>query len=217
MRPSPMMSSRTVIATNVRAWRWGAVGVSGSLDVVPRALYPIRRGVIRVTPPAAGAEGLAGGAILESRVRNTMPGPLARPGGREDDERAAAPLTVLLVDDVWDTLHMYETYLRFVGTRVVTASDGVSALGLVASASELPDAIVLDLSMPQMTGWQVLERLRSDPRTRRIPVLVLSGLGERRSALAAGADAYLEKPCLPDRLFAEVLRLLRAPDTPSPQ
>jgi two-component system, cell cycle response regulator DivK len=118
-------------------------------------------------------------------------------------------LSVLVVDDVADTRDLYQRFFQFQGARVITAADGVAALQ--AALFEHPDAIVLDLAMPGMTGWEVIASLKRNPRTRAIPIVVLSGQGARDSALKAGADSYREKPCLPDELLAEILRMLRQP------
>jgi CheY-like chemotaxis protein len=120
-------------------------------------------------------------------------------------------LSVLVVDDVEDTRELYERYFQFQGARVLTASDGEAALQ--AAVTERPDVIVLDLAMPGMTGWEVIRHLKANARTRGIPIVVLSGQCARDSALEAGADSYREKPCLPDELLAEVLRVLRPPLT----
>ncbi len=126
----------------------------------------------------------------------------------------AERLSVLIVDDAEDTRFIYDTYFQFRGVRVVTAADGAAALQSVRV--DRPDVIILDLAMPKVTGWEVLEQLKSDPQTRTIPVLVLSGQQERESAIRAGADAYLEKPCLPDALLAEAARVARrAPRQPN--
>jgi len=115
-------------------------------------------------------------------------------------------MRVLLVDDVVDSRDMYALYFGHVGVKVTTANDGLAALA--AARFERPDVIVLDLAMPGVTGWDVIRELKADPRTRTIPILVLSGQRERESALRAGADAYREKPCMPDKLFGEMMRVL---------
>ena len=119
---------------------------------------------------------------------------------------ARSTVRVLLVDDVTDARDMYAFYFKHVGVKVSTASDGRSALAM--ARVERPDVIVLDLAMPGVTGWDVMRELKSHPEMRTIPILVLSGQRERDSALKAGADGYCEKPCLPDRLFDELMRLL---------
>ena len=105
---------------------------------------------------------------------------------------------------------MYSEYLRFRGLGVITAPDGESALEL--ALAKQPELIVMDLAMPGINGITVVHRLKRDPRTRRIPVLVLTGHALRtiqEGALDAGADAFLTKPCLPEELEEQVRRLLR--------
>jgi two-component system, cell cycle response regulator DivK len=135
-----------------------------------------------------------------------MAGDSAAPSGRVG---GSVRLSVLVVDDVEDTRELYQRYFEFQGARVITAGDGVAALQ--AAVFDRPDVIVLDLAMPGMTGWEVIRSLKNSPMTKRIPIVVLSGQGARDTALQAGADSYREKPCLPDDLLAEVLRLLRQP------
>jgi two-component system cell cycle response regulator DivK len=120
---------------------------------------------------------------------------------------------VLVVDDVADTREMYERYLAFHGWRVTTAGDGVAALQAVQL--ERPDVIVLDLAMPRLGGWDVIRALKSHALTRSIAIVAVSGQQARDSALREGADSYLEKPCLPETLMREVLRVLREPGTPA--
>jgi CheY-like chemotaxis protein len=121
----------------------------------------------------------------------------------------AGHISVLIVDDVADTRELYERYMQFQGMRVLTAADGLAALQAVNL--ERPDIIVLDLAMPRMTGWEVIGILKGDTRTEGIPIVALSGHRAKETALTAGADSYLEKPCLPDELLQEVMRLLREP------
>ena len=112
----------------------------------------------------------------------------------------------LVVDDAEDTRYAYQRYLEFNGLRAETASDGAAALALIAK--EPPDVILLDLAMPRVTGWEVLQRLKQNAATRRIPVIVVSAQAEKTSAILAGADSYFEKPCLPEQVLLEVRRLL---------
>lgn len=104
---------------------------------------------------------------------------------------------------------MYAEYLSFSGFRVVEASNGAEAL---QKAFELtPDVILMDLSLPGMDGWTATRSLKSDERTRRIPVVALTGhalAGASESARQAGCDAFVTKPCLPDDLVIEVRRML---------
>jgi CheY-like chemotaxis protein len=129
------------------------------------------------------------------------------PGGSGTMDRS---LTVMIVDDVQDIRDLYEQFFELQGARVITAESGVSALQVVLF--HRPDVIVLDFAMPLLTGHDVIRSLKGDARTRTIPVVVVSGQHDaRRAALEAGADAYIQKPVLPDRLLAEVLRVLRLP------
>jgi CheY-like chemotaxis protein len=131
-------------------------------------------------------------------VRSSVPKPTAK-----------LILSVLVVDDVADVRDVYRRYFEFKGIRVVTAADGIAASHAVSF--ERPDVIVLDLAMPRMTGWEVIRSLKGSRWTRSIPIVVLSGQQAADSALALGADSYVEKPCVPEDLFREILRVLREP------
>ncbi len=127
------------------------------------------------------------------------------PGATMTDKR---PL-VLVVDDYQDAREMYAEYLAYSGFRVAEATNGVEAL---EKAFELlPDVILMDLSLPGMDGWAATRRLKTDERTRRIPVVALTGhalAGASESARQAGCDAFVTKPCLPDELVVQVRRML---------
>jgi chemosensory pili system protein ChpA (sensor histidine kinase/response regulator) len=121
--------------------------------------------------------------------------------------RREHPLKVLVVEDAADTRLMYERYFEFRGARASGAPDGIDALRSIES--DRPDVVVLDLAMPRVTGWDVIRDLRANARGRNIPIVVVSGQHAQKSALAAGANSYIEKPCLPEDVFAEVVRLVR--------
>jgi len=130
----------------------------------------------------------------------------------------ARPL-VLLVDDIEDSRDVYGQFLRHTGYEVVEAADGSEALAMAKSLA--PDAIVMDLWMPRLDGWESIRQLKALPATAAIPVLVLTGdayAQARTEAEDAGCQAYLVKPCLPMDVAAEVGRLLvdvRAGTAPS--
>ena len=129
-----------------------------------------------------------------------MTGPTAGP----------APL-VLIVDDYQDAREMYAEYLEFSGFRVAEARNGQEAVDQAFALR--PDVVLMDLSLPVMDGWEATRRLKSDERTRGIPVVALTGHaldGHSREAQDAGCDAYVTKPCLPDALVREVKRVLKA-------
>ena len=116
---------------------------------------------------------------------------------------------VLVVDDYADAREMYSEYLEFSGFRVAEAKNGVEALDQALSLK--PDIILMDLSLPTMDGWEATRRLKSDDRTRHIPVVALTGhalAGFSDGAKKAGCDGFVTKPCLPDALVAEVRRML---------
>ena len=122
---------------------------------------------------------------------------------------------VLVVEDYQDAREMYAAYLQFSGYRVAEATNGVEA---IEQAQELmPDIILMDLALPKMDGWEATRRLKSDARTRNIPIVALTGhalAGHAEGARQAGCDSFVTKPCLPDALVAEIERMLagRGPD-----
>ncbi len=123
---------------------------------------------------------------------------------------AASPL-ILVVDDLEDSRVMYADYLRHVGYRVETASDGRSAVKKARAL--LPDVIIMDLSLPIMDGWEATRLLKSDPRTAHICVLAVSGHGEppyRERVMEAGATAFFIKPCLPLEIATKIDECLPA-------
>ena len=118
---------------------------------------------------------------------------------------------ILVVDDIEDSRDLYAFYLDHVGYHVTVALDGETAIGL-AQQHEF-DVIVMDLAMPKMNGVEATRRLKSDERTRRIPIVVVSGhalQGLAGDARAAGADGYCMKPCSPEALEREIERVLAA-------
>ena len=118
---------------------------------------------------------------------------------------------VLVVDDFADNREMYSEYLSFSGYDVIEAKNGKEAID--AAQERLPDIIIMDLSLPVMDGWEATRRLKADERTRRIPVVALTGhalAGHSKGARDAGCDSFLAKPCLPDQLVAEIKRMLES-------
>src|SRR5262249_1412894 len=116
---------------------------------------------------------------------------------------------VLIVDDAAQTRELYAEYLTFRGLGVVDAPDAET--GLVRARTLLPDVIVMDLAMPRLNGIVATQRLKHDPRTRRIPVIVLTGYAFRaieQGVLEAGAAVLLTKPCLPEDLELRIHELL---------
>ena len=121
------------------------------------------------------------------------------------------PPLVLVVDDVAHGREIFAEYLEFRGFRVETASDGLEALDKAFEL--LPDIILMDLSLPQLDGWEATRRLKGDDRTRTIPIIALTAhalASAHDKAMAAGCDSVVTKPCIPRDLEAEVRRQLAA-------
>jgi len=123
-------------------------------------------------------------------------------------ESRGKPL-ILIADDRPSSRELLRTVLERAGYAVVEAEDGEEALAHARSGE--PSLILLDLQMPRLDGYAVLEQLRSDERLRSIPVLALTASamrGDRERILAAGFTDYLAKPAGPELLRDTVARLL---------
>ncbi|MEJ7812035.1 MAG: response regulator transcription factor [Gemmatimonadaceae bacterium] len=117
---------------------------------------------------------------------------------------------VLVVDDEADIVALVAYHLAKAGYRVSTAASGVEALA--AAREERPALVVLDLMLPEMSGFEVLEQLRQDDATRDLAVLMLTARKEepdRIRGLSLGADDYLTKPFSPQELVLRVAAILR--------
>src|SRR5262245_27788713 len=145
-------------------------------------------------------------ASLDSPVTGKPQAPaLPQVARRRNDGRPR----VLLVDDSAEYRDLYALMLEQTAS-VITASSGRDALAL--AASEPLDAIVLDVMMPGMDGWETCQRLKSDPTTTRIPVIMLTsldGLGVPETAARVGAASVLIKPCPVERLAIAIREALR--------
>jgi signal transduction histidine kinase len=105
---------------------------------------------------------------------------------------------VVLVDDDRASLDLLSAYLDGSPTQVMRVRDGFEALELVRKV--LPAAVVLEIELPQLDGWEVLAALKADPSTVAIPVIIASAVDDRPRGLALGADEYLRKPISRDEL-----------------
>lgn len=121
---------------------------------------------------------------------------------------------VLIVEDNVDNFELVRFLLERAGYQVFSAANGVE--GVDAAKREQPDLILMDLSMPEMDGWNATSRLKSDEQTRRIPVLALTAHtlpSDRKRAIDAGCDGYISKPIKVasfDKLVATLLRQAKA-------
>jgi CheY-like chemotaxis protein len=117
--------------------------------------------------------------------------------------------TVLLVEDNEDNLVVYRTILEHVGYRVIEARDGEE--GVTQARQEMPDLILMDISIPKIDGWEATQRLKADSATRKIPIIALTAHAleeDRQKAVQAGCDGYLAKPVEPRRVVQEVERFV---------
>lgn len=116
---------------------------------------------------------------------------------------------VVVVDDELHNLGVAQKVLTYNGAEVHTARDGVEGLALVEQVR--PTFILLDLSMPNMDGWEMHNRLRYNPQTREIPVIALTAHamhGDREKVIEAGFDGYISKPFRIDSFLDEIFRFL---------
>jgi len=116
---------------------------------------------------------------------------------------------VLVIEDSASVRRLIEVCLRVLGVDVRSANDGTS--GLEAIQQERPDAVVLDIGLPGLDGWEVLRRLRDDPDTADLKVLVLTAHAQPEMADRAaqgGADSFMTKPFRPLDLRVQVEKLL---------
>lgn len=119
--------------------------------------------------------------------------------------------TILVIEDGAAVRQMYSTALKRAGHDVLEAEGGDE--GLALAASEHPDAIVLDLVMPDTSGWDVIRRLRADAKTAEIPVLAISAESHESidgdDAYILGCNRFLKKPIKLGVLIGEVAELVR--------
>jgi len=117
-------------------------------------------------------------------------------------------MKVLYVEDNDDNIYMLTHRLRRAGFTVAVATDG--AAGVAMAASERPDVILMDLSLPVLDGWEATRRIKAAPETRHIPVIALTAhamSGDREAALEAGCNDFDIKPVDLPRLLDKIRAL----------
>ena len=119
---------------------------------------------------------------------------------------------VLVADDERNIRHILDFSLHAEGFTVLSAHNGEDAFKL--AVEERPDLVILDVKMPGQGGVETCRELKNDPRTRNIPVILLTAMAareDRETGLAAGADRYITKPFSPQKVVETVLELLGTP------
>jgi len=117
---------------------------------------------------------------------------------------------ILVVDDFPDGREMLDEYLTFRGFRIVTAANGVEAVAI--ARRDPPRLILMDLTMPEMDGWEATRQLKADPLTSDVIVLAVTAHAlstDEGKALEAGADAFVPKP-FPIEAFADAIAKIMA-------
>jgi CheY-like chemotaxis protein len=122
---------------------------------------------------------------------------------------------ILYVEDNDDNVYVLKSRLTRAGFTVLIATDG--AQGLAMAATDCPDLIVMDLSLPVLDGWEATKQIKAQPATRHIPVIALSAhamSGDREKALAAGCDDFDTKPVEMSRFLEKIRVLLPKAEAP---
>jgi signal transduction histidine kinase/CheY-like chemotaxis protein len=146
---------------------------------------------------------LPAGDATAARVPDASDAASVRVGGRQP-----AGLDLLLVEDDPSAVRLLREYLDKAGYALRVARDGETALAM--ARSQRPDAVLLDVLLPGLDGWEVLRRLKADSELGDIPVVIVTVVDEREVGMALGAVDYLLKPIQRDRLLAVVARVTGA-------
>jgi len=117
---------------------------------------------------------------------------------------------ILVVDDNRENLELLEAYLEDIECRAIPASDGPEALEIVKSDN--PDLILLDIMMPKMSGFEVCRRVKNDPATAHIPIIMVTALnefGDMQRGVECGTDDFVSKPVNKIELLTRVKTMLK--------
>jgi two-component system, OmpR family, alkaline phosphatase synthesis response regulator PhoP len=126
-----------------------------------------------------------------------------------DNHPAQTPL-ILVVDDNRENLELLEAYLEDIDCKTVAAYDGPEALDIIKK--DRPDLILLDIMMPKMSGFEVCRRVKNDPATTHIPVIMVTALnefGDMQRAVDCGTDDFVSKPVNKLELLTRVKTMLK--------
>lgn len=129
---------------------------------------------------------------------------------KKTEEQQAEQSTVLVVDDNQQNLELLQAYLEDVDCRTIPAVDGPQALQIVKK--QKPDLVLLDVMMPKMSGFEVCRKIKNDPKTDHIPVIMVTALnefGDIERAIDSGTDDFLSKPVNRLELVTRVKTMLK--------
>jgi len=124
-------------------------------------------------------------------------------------DRVKTP-TVLVVDDNQENLELLQAYLEDMDCRTVPARDGLQALEIIADSA--PDLVLLDVMMPKMSGFEVCKRIKNDPKTSDIPIIMVTALnefGDIEHGIDSGTDDFISKPVNKLELLTRVKTMLK--------
>jgi len=113
---------------------------------------------------------------------------------------------ILIIDDDNNTIHLFKRYLTGLPYSIITAQDSSKAVKLAEQLQ--PDLIILDVLLPEVDGWEILQVLKADPLVRKVPVIVCSAWNEPEIAISLGADFFLHKNVLQKDLLAAIQKYL---------
>ena len=116
---------------------------------------------------------------------------------------------ILIADDDPDLRQLLHLQLETMDCNLIEANNGAKTLELILT--EMPDLVILDVMMPELTGWEILKYVRSKPDLNSISILMLTGIGETLNELSSpmyGADDYIDKPFKSQELIFKIRRVL---------
>ncbi len=159
----------------------------------------------------AGHDPRRADAASGHRPDPTAPGP--SPAPEADPPVNLESSVILIVDDNEQNVELLQAYLDALPCRIMTAHDGVEAIELIEDPDRpTPDLILLDVMMPRMSGFEVCRKLKEDPQTRGIPIMMvtaLNELGDIERGVESGTDDFVTKPVNKLELITRVKSLLR--------
>ncbi len=118
-------------------------------------------------------------------------------------------MKILIVEDIPDMVNMLQMMVEHWGYDYITATNGKEAVDM--AASQLPDLILLDISLPEMDGFAAARQIRQNPKTRSIPILAVTGRAsfeDQEACLQSGCNDYISKPFILEKLAFKIEQLL---------